>query len=257
MRFGRLNSIDRILIFAVLVAVAAGFGLRWLCLVPDPQVTRLEPTRLEAGRPMRVRVVGRDLRPFLRARVEIGRRDWPRALADDIDLDFSDWRTLFLPFLLESPEVAFVEVGALPPGRYNFALYDESREVVWMPEALTVDPPEAASQNHPARPLDVTVRFVTRPEVLALAREDVGVAVGATIVSLGSARSVDVVVRLEPFGDVVDQLVEATGVMRLAALQEESAEWKYNGRPVKAGAPFVLETSRYIMKGTIIGVVEQ
>src|SRR3990172_510135 len=65
--FGRLNIIDAALVAFVLVLLPIGYTASTLFRVPRPQIESVEPAFQLVGPGRRIRVRGRDLRPFLKA----------------------------------------------------------------------------------------------------------------------------------------------------------------------------------------------
>lgn len=118
--FGKVNLIDAGAVFLVLILVPLGYGAYALFRAPLPTITALRPTTMVAGKDLRVEVEGTNLRPFMRATIgPLGAK----------------------AFLIQSPLHAEVKLPELAPGTYDFALYDESQELVRRVGALTVTAP--------------------------------------------------------------------------------------------------------------------
>ena len=115
--FGRWNLIDAIVVGATLLLIPLGYGAFFLFRTPTPNVASLEPSSVFEHQPGTLRIVGEDLRPFLRARF------------GSIDAG---------GLLVESPTSAEIKVLDLPAGTYDLVLFDEAREVFRKPGALTV-----------------------------------------------------------------------------------------------------------------------
>jgi hypothetical protein len=108
--------------------------------------------------------------------------------------------------------------------------------------------------------VDARVRFVGEPELLALVTAgdvDAG-AYAATERHHATLTSVGIVRALSPneaasgaFGVTASRAVDAT--VRVPA-DRLATEWKYQNRPLKVGAPFTFETSRYIVRGEVVSV---
>lgn len=120
--FGRVNLIDALIgVFAVLL-VPLGYATALLFRVPAPKITSILPTQVAAHSTVTLRVAGEDFQPFLQARI------------GPVDA----------PFLVESPTVGEIKMPDLDAGTYDVALYDQGRELVRMPAALTVVAPVVA-----------------------------------------------------------------------------------------------------------------
>lgn len=118
--FGKVNLIDGIVGFFVLLLIPLSYGAFLLFRVPAPKVTRIDPARVIEHEPATLEISGQDLRPFLRA--------W-----------FGP--TESKGFLVQSPTHAEVKVPDLPAGSYDLVLNDEGQELLRVPGALTVVPP--------------------------------------------------------------------------------------------------------------------
>ena len=121
--FGKLNLIDALLILVVIVLIPVTYGAFVLFRPPSATITSIEPSTVaqppittppEAAPSITIR--GMNLRPYLRARIG----------------------TTFAPFLIETPGVAEVKLPNMPPGTYDFALFDEAQQIVVKPRALTI-----------------------------------------------------------------------------------------------------------------------
>ena len=215
---GWINVIDLI---AALVAVACLplAYVSWTRIhTPQPVIEAVIPPVIGPGENARIPVRGRNLRPFLRANIG----------------------TLRTPFLFESPDRAQVQVPPLPAGVYDLAFFDAWKEIARFPNAVHVTP---------GTPLDVHVRFVTRPEILAQLQRSRGEAGGADPQpNLDPARPV--LLAYEVTGDRVPVV---TGVVRLWATWTADG-WQANGQAIRAGALLTLATPTYVMEGEILTV---
>ena len=119
--FGAINLIDLGVLLFVALLVPLGYGAYVLFHTPPPRMTAVEPASLPfvRGIEQRVQVKGRDLRPFLRAKLGTATASAYALLTRD------------------SAEIRFVD---LPPGTYDVVLLDESQEVARLPAALTILP---------------------------------------------------------------------------------------------------------------------
>jgi hypothetical protein len=120
--FGKVNLIDAGVGVIVLLLIPLGYAAYALFRTPVPTITSVEHVPVTDGAGYRLRVIGNDLRPYLR--VTLG--------------------TEQAAFLVESPNAAEVTAPALPPGTHDLVLYDETRELTRVPGALVVDPPVGA-----------------------------------------------------------------------------------------------------------------
>jgi hypothetical protein len=176
------------------------------------------PGAIAAGENARIAVRGRHLRPFLRANV-------------------GNIRT---PFLFESPGRAQVQVPPLPAGAYDLAFFDAWKEIARFPNAVQVNP---------GTPLDVHVRFVTRPEILEHVKRSQEGAGGAELRSkLDTSRPV--LLSYEVSGD---RVAVVKGLVRLWATWTADG-WQANGVAIRAGALFSLAAPTYVLEGEILSV---
>jgi hypothetical protein len=137
--FGRMNVVDLLVGVAIVVAVPIGYAAYALWRTPAPQLSRVLPATLVQGPNLQVEIRGERLRPYMR-------------------LSFGEHQGVAFYFV--SPTVAVVPMPPLAPGVYDLILYDYSREVARLPQALTVQPPP------PPRSVTVaaTGAFVEMPE---------------------------------------------------------------------------------------------
>jgi hypothetical protein len=114
---GKVNLIDAIVGVFVLLLVPLAYGAFVLFRVPAPTIAAIEPTTVTQGQATTLKITGRDLRPFLRARVGA---------------------TESLGFFVESPTRAEIKLPALTAGAYDLALYDQAQELLRVPDAVRV-----------------------------------------------------------------------------------------------------------------------
>jgi hypothetical protein len=119
--FGRWNVIDAFFALLVLLAIPVAYGAFLLFRVPVPEVTAIEPATVKEHELATITVKGRDLRPFLRARIGAA----PAS------------------FLVQSPTAGEIKLPDLTAGTYDVALFDEVNQLVVKPGALTVVAPPA------------------------------------------------------------------------------------------------------------------
>ena len=137
-----------------------------------------------------------------------------------------------------------------------------SMDVAGTPVSFTVadvtsDPPERATHA------TVLVRFIMRPEVASLPREqDADTSPGGD--RTDPARLVAIQHRAEVTGEVNEALADGNirapekvtvldGMLRVPLTSTEIG-WVYRSQAIKAGAPITFQTDRYIMRGMIRSV---
>ena len=131
--FGKLNLIDVITVAVVLGLIPLAYGAFLLFRVPIPIITSIEPAQVTQGDSATLKLTGSGFRPFLVARFGVVES---------------------YGFLVQSPTIAEVKVPDIPAGNYDFVLYDQARELVRMPGAVTVNAirvPSAPGPSAPAR----------------------------------------------------------------------------------------------------------
>jgi len=116
---GRVNLIDAVVAFLILVLIPVAFGAYLLFRTPAATLTAVVPAKLYQGGNLRVEVTGENLRPFMRVR-----------------FDTLQGRT----FMIGGTRGAMVDLPDLAPGVYDVALYDYMQEVSRLPKALTILP---------------------------------------------------------------------------------------------------------------------
>lgn len=116
---GKVNLIDALVAFLILVLIPISFGAYLLFRTPQPMLTALNPPKVYQGPLNQIEVQGENLRPFMR-------------------VSFNDvqGRT----YMIGSTRSAYVGVPDLPPGTYDVVLYDHMQEVSKLPKALTILP---------------------------------------------------------------------------------------------------------------------
>jgi hypothetical protein len=261
--FGRFNLFDAV-IGAMLLAMVAlsAVGYRLLRAPLAPTIATVTPATLKVGPDLRVVVKGENLLPYMRVFVQ--RTSKPAAVMHDIDPG-SHFDNYVLAngaqarFLVESTELAEVRLpDGLLPGAYDLVLYNEANIVAVRQAAFTVFevPREVTVAT-------VSLRFIGRPEILALVREqDVDVSPGedrdgkATITAIGR--------RVEMTGELTENLFDGNvrGPQRVGVLDctvrmpvvKIPSGWWYRAQAIKAGAGLVFQTDQYVVRGTIVSV---
>jgi len=131
-------------------------------------------------------------------------------------------------FIFETPNSADLLVGAVPAGTHDLVLYDGVQEVARLRHGVTIDPT-------PSRPATVRVRLDSPGEVTRL-------------VNVGDRDW-----SLSPDGAVVMSIDRDSIVVRLGATPLDGG-WQYFGEDLKPGVPFTLTTTRYLVRGVVLGV---
>ena len=116
---GRVNLIDAVAAFLILLLIPLAFGAYLLFRTPPATLTAVSPPRLYQGSNLRVEVQGENLRPFMRVR-----------------FDTLQGRS----FMIGGTRGAMVDLPDLDPGVYDVVLYDYMQEVSRLPKALTILP---------------------------------------------------------------------------------------------------------------------
>ena len=243
--FGKLNLIDVITVAVVLGLIPLAYGAFMLFRVPVPIITSIQPMQVTQGQPNTLLLTGQGFRPFLVARL------------GDVES---------YGFLVESPTIAEVRMPeTLPPGNYDLTLFDQVRELVRMPGAITVVP---SSVSVPITAIaTVRVRFVAGPEVLdvmnigdvdlsgLVAQEDTE---GAVLMAIGQDRQ-----RIDGlFSDgllgrnfqVEGSTLSFAGRVRVPVVLGQSG-WTYRNQAIKVGAGFTFESILGVMRGSIVDMV--
>lgn len=115
--FGKLNLIDAIVVFVVLLLIPLAYGAFLLFRVPEPTITSITPAQVTENETGSLQITGNDLRPFLRAKIGM------------VDA----------PFFVQSPTLGEIKLPPkLAPGAYDIVLMDEGQELVRKGGALTV-----------------------------------------------------------------------------------------------------------------------
>ena len=240
--FGKLNLIDVITVAVVLGLIPLAYGAFLLFRVPIPIITSIEPAQVTQGDSATLKLTGSGFRPFLVARFGVVES---------------------YGFLVQSPTIAEVKVPDIPAGNYDFVLYDQARELVRMPGAITV-----VSSSAPITAIaTVRVRFIAGQEVLdvmnigdvdlsgLVAQEDTE---GAVLMAIGQDRQ-----RIDGlFSDgllgrnfqVEGSTLSFTGRVRVPVVLGQSG-WTYRNQAIKVGAGFTFESILGAMRGSIVDMV--
>ena len=117
-RLGRWNPIDAAALVAVALLIVLGYGAFLLFRTPMPIVGSITPDQVFAQQAGTLHLTGEHFRPFLSVRLG----------------------SFTAPLLAGSPTTAEVNVEDLAPGTHDFVLFDEARELMRVPNAITVLP---------------------------------------------------------------------------------------------------------------------
>lgn len=261
--FGRFNLFDAAIAAILLAMVALSVvGYRLLRAPLAPRIATVTPMTLKAGPDLRIVVNGENLLPYMRVFVQ--RTAKPAAVMHDIDPG-SHFDNYVLAngaqarFLVESTELAEVRLpDGLLPGAYDLVLYNEANIVAVRQAAFTV-----FETQREVTVATVSLRFIGRPEVLALAHQgDVDVSPGED--RDGPATISAILRRAEMTGEITENLFDGNvrGPQKVGMLEcrvrmpvvKMATGWWYRAQPIKAGAGLVFQTDRYVMRGTIVSV---
>ena len=149
------------------------------------------------------------------------------------------------------PNEVVVEPGAnlsigVAGAAVNFAVTD-----------VTTDPPQAVTT------LTMTVRFLTRPELAALPREqDADISPGGDRARPARIHAIQRRGEMtgpfaEPLADGSIQVPESIAVLECTVqvpVVFTETGWQYRSQAIKAGAPITFQTDQYIMRGVIRNV---
>src|SRR5262249_32783339 len=116
---GRFNVVDVFVFILVVVMIPVAYAAYALFRAPAAKLTGVEPKQVTTSPNLRVRINGRNLRPFMR-----------------VSFNTVQGRT----FMIGSTETAEVDLPDLEPGAYDVVLYDYAQEVDRLPGALTILP---------------------------------------------------------------------------------------------------------------------
>jgi hypothetical protein len=240
--FGRINVIDAAVAFLVLLLIPLAYGAFMLFRAPAPKILSLTPQTLVNQPGATIHLTGEDLRPFLRAQLGTYESDG---------------------FLLGSTTAAEIKVPArIPPGTYDLTLSDEAQVLARVPGAVTIAAPPVPVRRSAEG--EVIVRFIVEPETANMVK------VGDRAIELPNrdpARAEVVRIERPPIVTArfnmdpgpgrnlqLEQPAAILTAMFRVSLTAGSGGWTYGDAPVKVGAPFTFETTRVIIKGSIINL---
>jgi hypothetical protein len=255
--FGRWNVIDAGLAIFLLLLIPAGLVIYRVFRVHDPIIVSVAPTRQPAGPGLRIRLTGRDFRPFLRAYVN--KAGTPFSLINRTH-ELSEGTVL-----VETPEVVEIQLPMLQAATYDLYLFDELQQVAERPAAFTIGATDAT--------VEATVRFVVPPDLAPLVKpgdedgiepagraSDEGGRATLTDTRLVEDKPTTLDVQFPPtLGGTVrvqtaGRALEAT--VLIPAGRAANGLWQYKGQTVRPGDGLSFQTPRYAMYGVILRVVE-
>ena len=267
--FGRWNLIDASIAMFLLLLIPAGFVIYRVFRVPDPVIAAVTPPLQPPGAERRIRVTGRNFRPFLRAYVN--KTGAPFSLVNRT-VELSEGNVL-----VETPEVIEIVLPPLTAATYDLYIFDELRQVAERPAAFTLGTPADIT-------VEATVRFTVVSELVPLVKSgdedttapgdpasgDFGhatlkdirlisgnpvtldlqfpTAVGSSMSGRGDGAGGTTIVH------AAGRALEAT--VALPVERTANGAWLYKGRAVRAGDGLSFQTSRYAMYGVILRVAE-
>lgn len=253
--FRRVHWLDALAAAIVVIGIAGGvIGYRAL-RGTQPKVDALEPGIIRPAESTRVRLLGRDLRPFVQVFVV-------KAGAPFVLHDPSTGYQQATFFLVSSSE-AEIESPALAPGVYDLYFYDQGQRVAMLPAVLRVQP----DVRQPTT-MTATVRFFVPSEMVPLIRigdRDRQASPQRTAGSFAEVREIATRPGLAETVDfhAVDRQMFAgpktfsrviDAALAVPVTRDEAGVWTYKGAPVRAGEDFTLETGRYVVNGVTLDV---
>lgn len=255
--FGRLNVIDATIVAFLLLLMPIVYTAARLFGVPKPVIERVEPTSQLDGPDRLLRIVGRNLRPYLR--VVASPTGYPSLVAP------SQVNVPPAALLLASPSLLEIRLPALRPGTYDLRLFDSTHEVARLTSAFTLTAPPEKRTIEKQAVARARVRFSVLPETATLVRQGdsavtepvVPAAGGKPVVRPQPAaiiKSVRIV--LDSLPPNVDfgggwgaKLIEAD--VEIPVRQNAKGEWQYRQEIIRIGEQLNFQTTRYAMRGII------
>lgn len=253
--FRRVHWLDALAAAIVAIGIAGGaIGYRAL-RGNQPKVDALEPAIIRPAAATRVRLLGRDLRPFVQ--VFVVKAGAPFVLHDP-STGYQQ-----ATFFLVSPREAEIESPALASGVYDLYLYDQGQRVAMRSAALRVQP-----EVRQPLTMAVTVRFFVPSEMVPLIRIGDRDRQAFPPQAPGSAAEVREVATRPRLAETVDfhavdrqvfagpkifsRVIDAK--LAVPVTRDEAGVWTYRGAPVRAGEDFTLGTGRYVVSGVTLDV---
>jgi len=258
--FGRLNLIDAASLLFVLALVPIGIVTYRVFRVPNPVIETVSPESVLQGSDRRIRLTGRDFRPYLRFTVNKSGEAF--ALVNSTP-ESTEGR-----LLLETPTLVEVRLPELPPGTYDLHVFDEGQQVAERLNAFTIT-------SGPVMTVEAVVRFVASSDLAALVAsgdEDTYAPPGPPLppnqaraaireVKPIDDKSVASEVHMSPhlggFFGMAQQGQVIETVVAIPAARGDTGGWEYKKQPIRAGDALRFQTPRYAMFGVIRQVTEK
>lgn len=253
--FRRVHWLDALAAAMVVIAIAAGVAGYRTLRGTQPKVDALEPAIIRPAASTRVRLLGRDLRPFVQ--VFVVKAGAPFVLHDP-STGYQQ-----ATFFLVSRREAEIESPALASGVYDLYLYDQGRRVAMLPAALRVQP----DVRQPAT-MSATVRFFVPSEMVQLIRIGDRDRQASPQQAAGGSAQVREIAARPGLAETVDfhtvdrqvfagpktfsRVIDAK--LSVPVTRDDAGVWTYKGAPVRAGEDFTLETGRYVVSGVTLDV---
>ena len=267
--FGRFNMIDVAAVVIVVVVIPMIYVAYRTFRQPSPVITSVTPSTLSVESLRRVRLKGRNFRPFLNAFVAKTNEPYsvPFRVAD----------TVQAAFLIETPTVVELQLPNVAPGTYDIYLYDEGREVAHQTAAITLTAAAKAPVAKSGDPVpdiavvDINVRFNVDHDILPLVKAD---AVDLNMPDNGHpattpARLLSIRRASDAGGDVSFRLADGSRLLASVAatytpieatvqlgVSQDHGVWVYaDGQRIRAGEGFSFTTADYLIRGLITRLV--
>ena len=254
--FGRINIIDAALVAFFLLLVPMGYTASRLFRIPKPQIEGIEPATQLVGPNRRIRINGRDFRPFLKTFVS--------PTGEPFSLTARTPDGLEGTARLETATIMEVELPNLSPGKYDLYLFDETQEVARRAGAFALVASEEIVQAR--------IRFGVLPELVKLIKAgDIDISVPGPTVPSGLSTSKTFAATLQTLRVASDmptyqvRAPQGSGWAVWVRHDEKDLEadvaiparltpagvWDYGGQTIRAGEVFRFQTKEYSMRGWI------
>jgi hypothetical protein len=266
--FGRINLIDAAIALAAILAIPVGFAAYRIFSAAPAEIGRLEPSVLAVDGDHRLRLDGRNFRPYMKAFFSLSGA--PFSLLDPGSPDSGKNQA---KVRVATTMQAELTLPAIAPGTYDLYLYDQGREVARRMSAFTVTERGVEAADVPyvevVTPIDVTVRFEIETASVALVKAgDTSFVPGQTGTPAARTPVLMSVRKLDPDPDVSLQLPGAgtlnvaastrrtrlEGVVRVGARRARGFWQSAGPQPLRIGEPFMFESPTYTMRGVITHV---
>jgi hypothetical protein len=247
--FGRVNLIDAFAVLFVLVLIPVAYAAYLIFRVPPPTLTSVEPTVFEETPKPFVRIRGSNLLPYLSAYVAPAGEPLPRYLNNRAQSEAT--------FLIESPTVAVLELPPLTPGAYDLYLFNESRELAKLQNALTVEMREKPAQRTAAEDKTVaTARLRSFVPADVAGFPKVGdVDTHGSPTASGEPDATVLAVRHQRVPSQtpgVNEYVMAYIDVRVPVSRLPDGLWSYKGQRIRVGESMAFGTPDYYTQGIVI-----